>query len=309
MDVKGTSAAPEGGQKKERIFEGIRRTVLLSLLGLLAVCLVFAWRTRSAMEHLPFLPGAAGAAGTGSSAASVVDLHTWQTAQALRPLAVSAEEVEFAREAERLADHETDQAFASALRLAIPQKRTMSARAQALEARIAELEAAVAADQAQVKATTPAGGGGCGQRLGRLEAGGCGGTGDGRGGDSAGADGARYGRVEGCAAGPGARGGRPADGDSAGALGARGGDAEVRRGVTGRGRGCGDFGGALRDAGGADVGVAGATEPADAAGESAGRHGKECGLAVGAARCDGEAGERREGPRLPRVRRERERSD
>ncbi len=104
------------------MFAGIRRTVLLGLFALLAVCVVFSWRTQDAMEHLPFLPGAKpGVAAT--AAKPIVDLHTWQAAQALAPLAVSAEEREFARDAERLADHETDQAFASALRLAVPKGR------------------------------------------------------------------------------------------------------------------------------------------------------------------------------------------
>lgn len=44
-----------------------------------------------------------------------VDVGSWQTAQALAPLAVTAEEAQYARDAERLADHEAHQAFASAL--------------------------------------------------------------------------------------------------------------------------------------------------------------------------------------------------
>jgi hypothetical protein len=45
-----------------------------------------------------------------------VNVRPWQTAQALAPLAVTAEEAQYARDAERLTDHEVDQAFASALR-------------------------------------------------------------------------------------------------------------------------------------------------------------------------------------------------
>ena len=146
-------------EEKQKIFDGIRRTVLLTLAALLVVCWIFTWRTRDAMADLPFLPGVTKKA-VAPATKSLVDLHTWQAAQALAPLAVSAEEVELAREAERLADHETDQAFASALRLAVPQKRTMSPRAKALTQRISDLQAAVTEDERQVKAATAGGSGG-----------------------------------------------------------------------------------------------------------------------------------------------------
>ncbi len=154
-ELDNSQSTSVGKQEREAVFAGIRRTLLLSLTALLAVCVVFSWRTRDAMEHLPFLPGVRqGSAAT--AAKSIVDLHTWQTVQALAPLAVSAEEREFARNAERLADHETDQSFATALRLAIPKKQAMSPRAQELTKRIADLQAAVAEDQRQVNAATPA---------------------------------------------------------------------------------------------------------------------------------------------------------
>lgn len=146
------------GAGRRGVFAGIRSMALAGLAVLLMFCLLFSWRTRDAMEHLPFLPGGSGSRQGASKA--IVDLHTWQTAQALAPLAISAEEVEFAREAERLADHETDQAFACALRLAVPQKRTMSAKAQVLTQRIAELQAAVAEDQRQAKTASLESGGG-----------------------------------------------------------------------------------------------------------------------------------------------------
>src|SRR6266550_295955 len=52
---------------------------------------------------------------------SPVDMHQMQTAMALAPLAVSAEEQERARDALRLADHEVDMEFAAALREATSQ--------------------------------------------------------------------------------------------------------------------------------------------------------------------------------------------
>ena len=94
-----------------------RLVFLLVLLALLALCLVFAWTTRDAMGNLSFL-NAKNNPNTWVGKKTIVDVNPWQTAQALAPLAVTAEEKEFAREAERLADHEVDQAFASALRQA-----------------------------------------------------------------------------------------------------------------------------------------------------------------------------------------------
>ncbi len=83
------------------------------LFALLVLCVVFSWTTRDALQNLSFLKNQKAA-----EAKALVDLGPWQTAQALAPLAVTAEEKEYARDAERLADHEVDQAFASALRLA-----------------------------------------------------------------------------------------------------------------------------------------------------------------------------------------------
>ena len=68
---------------------------LLVLFGVLAMCIAFSWTTRDAMAHLPFLKGQKAQAGaTGQT--TIVDLHPWQIAQALAPLAVSKEEEEFA---------------------------------------------------------------------------------------------------------------------------------------------------------------------------------------------------------------------
>ena len=60
------------------------------------------------MEHLPFLHGQKdGWAGT-VVPRGIVDQRPWSTAESLAELAASAEERDFAREAERLADHEVD---------------------------------------------------------------------------------------------------------------------------------------------------------------------------------------------------------
>ena len=72
---------------------------------------------------------------------------------ALAPLAVTAEEKEFARDAERLADHDVDQAFASALRQATLQAQhiTLTGDALALSQKIAQLQQLIKQDQAQVE--------------------------------------------------------------------------------------------------------------------------------------------------------------
>ncbi|MGB6973667.1 MAG: mechanosensitive ion channel family protein [Terracidiphilus sp.] len=127
--------------------------LLLAVLGaLLAFCLVFLWSTRDSMAHLPFL--AHSAAGRQPGRAGLVDTSPWDTSQALAPLAVTAEEKRYAREAGRLADHEADQAFASALRTATlqAQRRTLTGEALELSQRVQQLQQLIKDDQAQVDA-------------------------------------------------------------------------------------------------------------------------------------------------------------
>src|SRR5579863_5178966 len=95
-----------------KVFSGITgagmskgRAVLVGVAAaVLAGCLLASFLTRGAMAHLPFLNGQ----GQGEG---LVDQRPWQTVSSLAPLAVSTEEKGLAREAERLADHEVDQAF------------------------------------------------------------------------------------------------------------------------------------------------------------------------------------------------------
>ncbi len=128
---------------------------LLVLAGVLAVCVAFSWTTRDAMAHLSFLKGQKTQQGNPSQTA-IVDLHPWQIAQALAPLAVSKEEEEFAREAERLADHEVNQAFAASLRQASEQHLTPTGEALELSQKVAQLQATAKEDQAQVRSLIPA---------------------------------------------------------------------------------------------------------------------------------------------------------
>src|SRR5580692_6811335 len=65
---------------------------LLVLSGGLILCLAFSWTTRDALAHLPILKIQKAQHGAGASRqTTLVDLHPWQIAQALTPLAVSRE--------------------------------------------------------------------------------------------------------------------------------------------------------------------------------------------------------------------------
>src|SRR5580700_7091675 len=155
-----TNLAPskiEGRTSLKRMLGPARWVSLLVLLGVLVMCLTFSWITRDAMVHLPFLKAGkaqADTAATTSTQTTVVDLHPWQIAQALAPLAVSKEEEEFAHEAERLADHDVNQAFAAALRRAGEQRTVPSGEALELTQKVAQLQATLKDDQAQVQSLT-----------------------------------------------------------------------------------------------------------------------------------------------------------
>ena len=138
-----------------RFFRNTRIVLLLVLSVLFVACLVFSWTTRDAMGNLSFL-GPRGRSARSSTKKTIIDLRPWQTAQALAPLAVTAEEKEFARNAERLADHEVDQAFASALRQATLQAQhiTLKGEALALSQKVAELQQLIKQDQAEVQSIT-----------------------------------------------------------------------------------------------------------------------------------------------------------
>jgi len=141
---------------RARFLGRVRLVLLLSLLASYALCLFFAWTTRDAMAHLPSRKGQGTAQALAGSQKTIVDLSPWQTAQSLAPLAVSAEEDEIAHDAERLADHAVDQAFASALRQATSQveHRALTGDALALSQRVAQLQQLVKDDQTLVDSLT-----------------------------------------------------------------------------------------------------------------------------------------------------------
>src|SRR5215469_5028147 len=139
------------GRSRDRM-NRVRMIAVSVVAAAVLVCLVGSFMTRSAMENLPFLRGQAGS--DTSVQNSLVDQRPWQTAQAVAALAVSAEEKSMAREAEQLADHEVDQAFAQALRQAAVEPRELKGEALELQQRVTELQGLVKEDQARVKELT-----------------------------------------------------------------------------------------------------------------------------------------------------------
>jgi small-conductance mechanosensitive channel len=123
-------------------------------LAVVALCLLGTFMTRGVMQHLPFLHGQTAGWNAAPRSYGIVDQRPWQTAKTVAVLAVSAEELELAREAERLADHEVDQAFAQSLRQASAETRQLTGEALTLQKRVTELQQTVKQDQAQVASLT-----------------------------------------------------------------------------------------------------------------------------------------------------------
>src|ERR1035441_5893014 len=123
-------------------------------LGWLILCLVGSFMTRGVMEHLPFLHGQKEGWGATVVPRGIVDQRPWQTAETLAALAESTEERAFAREAERLADHEVDQAFAQSLRQANAEVRELKGESLKLQQRVTELQQTIKEDERQVASLT-----------------------------------------------------------------------------------------------------------------------------------------------------------
>ena len=131
-----------------------RKTAVALSLAVLLTSIVGSFMTRGVMEYLPFLHGQKAGGSGAASSHGIVDQRPWQTAERLAALAVSAEERDLAREAERLADHEVDQAFAESLRQASAETRELKGAGLALQRRMRELQQTAAEDQARVAALT-----------------------------------------------------------------------------------------------------------------------------------------------------------
>ncbi|MEO8373320.1 MAG: hypothetical protein ABI806_29315, partial [Candidatus Solibacter sp.] len=107
--------------------------ILAAVLGvLLAACLAAAWLTG---DNAP----------RRESEQSVVDRRLLDATRQVAGLAETAAEIELARQAERLADHELDQAYVTAVREAAETKPVANPEAQKLTARVAAANARVAA--------------------------------------------------------------------------------------------------------------------------------------------------------------------
>lgn len=132
----------------------VRAVIVLILLIMLAVTLGGAFWTRGVMTYLPFLQARKGNWTGAYVPHGIVDQRPWQTAATLGALAQSAEEKELAREAERLADHEVDQAFSQSLRQASLAKPNLSGKALALQQRVNELQEIIKNDQARIASLT-----------------------------------------------------------------------------------------------------------------------------------------------------------
>jgi small-conductance mechanosensitive channel len=115
---------------------------------LLLASLIGSYLTRGSMANLPFLRSQGRLQSRANN--DIVDQRPWQTIEAIAPLAVSAEEKRLARDAQHLADHEVDQAFAQALRQASLETHNLTGEALALQQKVADLQAVVKDDQAKV---------------------------------------------------------------------------------------------------------------------------------------------------------------
>jgi small-conductance mechanosensitive channel len=120
------------------------------MLCVLAVALAGAFMTRGVMAYLPFLQARKGSWTGAYVPLGVVDQRPWQTAATLAALAQSAEEKKLARDAERLADHEVDQAFSQSLRQASLAKPNLGGKSLALQQRVNELQQTVKNDEARI---------------------------------------------------------------------------------------------------------------------------------------------------------------
>ena len=133
-----------------------RTVIVLVMLILLAVTLTGAFLTRGVMADLPFLQARKGSWTGAYVPLGIVDQRPWQTAATLAALAQSAEEKKLARDAERLADHEIDQAFSQSLRQASLAQPKLSDKALALQKRVNELQETVRNDEARIAALSAA---------------------------------------------------------------------------------------------------------------------------------------------------------
>src|SRR6266568_1748198 len=120
-----------------------QRILLPAILALmLGACIVGSYLFRGADSPAPSAKHSDPAAQV-----SPIDESLLQTARRLAASADTAEEQALAHEAERLADHELDQAFASEIRQASAPAHISKGPSKRLQDRIARGKAQIAADQ------------------------------------------------------------------------------------------------------------------------------------------------------------------
>jgi small-conductance mechanosensitive channel len=151
-EPRATQQIEQDARKKAPLFGRFARIALATLTALLFVGAMVSWETHDAMADLPFLRQ-----GPSGQAKTLVDETPWKTAEALMALAVSQEELALARQAEHLADHEVDQAFATALRESSLKQRTLTGDALALQRKVTQFTALVATDQAALASVAKGG--------------------------------------------------------------------------------------------------------------------------------------------------------
>jgi small-conductance mechanosensitive channel len=127
---------------------------LAGLLALMILCIALSWGAPGPIQSLPFVHGNAEPSKASPGRQTTVNLEPWQTAEALAALAASAQETDYARQAEHLADHEVDQAFGAALREAVLRKPSLKPEAAALAKKVAGLHAVVTDDAGRVRELT-----------------------------------------------------------------------------------------------------------------------------------------------------------
>src|ERR1700733_7862783 len=102
-------------------------------LAVVVLCLLGTFMTRGVMQHLPFLHGQTAGWNAAQRSYGIVDQRPWQTAKTVAALAVSAEELDLAREAELLSDHYVDQSLAQFLHQASSESRQFTGEALTLQ--------------------------------------------------------------------------------------------------------------------------------------------------------------------------------
>src|SRR3979411_1322740 len=128
-----------------------RKIAALVLGGLLVVVGYLLYRTDKQAEKQPEK-----APTSVAGQAPLVDDSALRTAQKVSQLVDKSEELGFAMEAIRLADHELDLAFAAAEREVKARPRVMSEKASEIEARLNKAQAIQKQEQAEVEQLTAA---------------------------------------------------------------------------------------------------------------------------------------------------------